>query len=45
MHFIGIHEFLQSVNEQNRRRTASRGADDMSVLQEEGGQQGVVSFL
>ena len=32
-------------DEQNKGRTARRGADDTSVLQEEGRQQGIVSFM
>ena len=30
-------------HEKNKRRTASGGADDTSVLQEEGAQQGIMS--
>ena len=32
-------------DEQNKGRAAGCGADDTPVLQEEGGQQGVMSFL
>ena len=32
-------------HEKNKRRTASGGADDTSVLQEEGAQQGIMSWV
>lgn len=36
---------LEIEYEQNKGREASSGADDTSVLQEDGGQQGIVPFL
>lgn len=36
---------LEIEYEQNKGREASCGADDTSVLQEDGGQQGIVPFL
>ena len=35
----------EAEDEQNKGRAAGCGADDTPVLQEEGGQQGIVSFM